>query len=145
MFLCPITATLNTLPCPPKRTWLRRYWGCSKEVQMAFEVVMPQMGADMTEGTLVSWLKAPGDKVERGDIIAEIETDKATVELEVFEAGVLRKVIAQEGDVVPVGEVIALLGNADEEMPEVVPRQEMESSQVVEKPRPRAVTAPSAD
>ena len=86
---------------------------------MALEVVMPQMGADMTEGTLVRWLKEPGDAVARGDIIAEIETDKATVELEAFEAGVLRQVVAAEGDVVPVGEVIALLGDADEEMPEV--------------------------
>ncbi|MXX18238.1 MAG: hypothetical protein F4Z48_01950, partial [Dehalococcoidia bacterium] len=86
---------------------------------MAIEVVMPQMGADMTEGTLVRWLKNPGDSVARGDVIAEIETDKATVELEAFDAGVLRQVVASEGDVVPVGEVIALLGDADEEMPEV--------------------------
>ncbi|MYK26274.1 MAG: 2-oxo acid dehydrogenase subunit E2, partial [Dehalococcoidia bacterium] len=106
---------------------------------MAIEVVMPQMGADMTEGTLVRWLKNPGDSVARGDIIAEIETDKATVELEAFEAGVLRQVVASEGDVVPVGEVIALLGDADEEMPEVERRAPSE------KPTPRAVAAPTAD
>ncbi len=106
---------------------------------MAIEVVMPQMGADMTEGTLIRWLKNPGDTVARGDIIAEIETDKATVELEAFEAGVLRQVVAAEGDVVPVGEVIALLGDADEEMPEVERRAPSE------KPTPRAVAAPTAD
>lgn len=106
---------------------------------MALEVVMPQMGADMTEGTLVRWLKSPGDTIERGDIIAEIETDKATVELEAFDAGVLRQVVAAEGDVVPVGEVIALLGDADEEMPEV------ERHAPVEKPTPRAVAAAAAN
>ena len=108
---------------------------------MALEVVMPQMGADMTEGTLVRWLKAPGDTIERGDIIAEIETDKATVELEAFEAGVLRQVVASEGDVVPVGEVIALLGDADEPMPEIERRRPSE------KPNPRtvAVSAANAD
>ncbi len=106
---------------------------------MAIEVVMPQMGADMTEGTLVRWLKNPGDSVARGDVIAEIETDKATVELEAFDAGVLRQVVAAEGDVVPVGEVIALLGDADEEMPEVERRAPSE------KPTPRAVAAPIAD
>ncbi|MXY88058.1 MAG: hypothetical protein F4Y92_04290, partial [Dehalococcoidia bacterium] len=106
---------------------------------MALEVVMPQMGADMTEGTLVRWLKQPGDTIERGDIIAEIETDKATVELEAFDAGVLRQVVAAEGDVVPVGEVIALLGDADEEMPEV------ERRAPAEKPSPRAVAVAAAN
>lgn len=105
---------------------------------MALEVVMPQMGADMTEGTLVRWLKAPGDAIERGDIIAEIETDKATVELEAFEAGVLRQVVAEEGDVIPVGDVIALLGDADEPMPEVERRPRPE------KPSPRALASAAA-
>jgi len=106
---------------------------------MALEVVMPQMGADMTEGTLVRWLKAPGDTVKRGDIIAEIETDKATVELESFEEGILRQVVAQEGEVIPVGEVIALLGDADEPMPEI------ERRSAPARPNPRSVTAPAAD
>lgn len=81
---------------------------------MANEVTMPQMGADMTEGTLVRWVKHVGDTVNRGDILAEVETDKATVELEAFEAGVLKKVVVEEGETVPVGEVIAILGAADE-------------------------------
>ena len=80
---------------------------------MVSEVVMPQMGADMTEGTLLRWLKEEGDSVERGDIIAEIETDKANIEIEAFEAGVFRKVLAQEGDIVQVGEVIAEIAGAD--------------------------------
>lgn len=86
---------------------------------MAFEVTMPQMGADMTEGTLVRWLRQPGDAVERGDVIAEIETDKATVELESFASGTLRQLVVAEGETVPVGDVIALLGAPDEALPEV--------------------------
>jgi pyruvate dehydrogenase E2 component (dihydrolipoamide acetyltransferase) len=72
------------------------------------------MGADMTEGTVVQWFKKVGDAVERGEILAEIETDKANVELEAFEAGTLLKLVAAEGDLVPVGEVIALMGEAGE-------------------------------
>ena len=67
---------------------------------MISEVVMPQMGADMTEGTIVRWIKSEGDPVNRGEIIAEIETDKANVEIEAFESGVFRKVLAQEGDTI---------------------------------------------
>ena len=88
---------------------------------MTFEVTMPQMGADMTEGTLLRWLKQVGDHVERGDILAEIETDKATVELEAFESGELLRQIAAEGEAVPVGEVIALLGDKSESVPEAQP------------------------
>ena len=73
------------------------------------EVVMPQMGADMKEGTVIRWLKAEGTEVARGEIIAEIETDKANIEIEAFGAGVFRKQIAKEGDVVPVGTVIAVI------------------------------------
>ncbi len=92
---------------------------------MAIDVIMPQMGADMTEGTLVRWLKQLGEQVNRGDILAEIETDKATVELEAFESGVLRKLVVQEGETVPVGQVIAVLGGADEAV-EVAPAAEPE-------------------
>lgn len=83
---------------------------------MAFEVVMPQMGAEMKEGTILRWLKKEGDPVERGEIIAEIETDKANVEIEAFEGGVFRKALAREGDTVPVGTVIAIIGAPDEDI-----------------------------
>lgn len=85
---------------------------------MATEVVMPQMGADMTEGTLVRWMKQIGDQVQKGDIIAEIETDKAVVELESFSAGVLRRILVKQGESAPVGTVIAIIAGADEELPE---------------------------
>ena len=86
---------------------------------MAFEVTMPQMGADMTEGTVVKWFKSLGETVTRGEIIAEIETDKANVELEAYESGTLIKLIAEEGEVVPVGEVIAVLGAEIEAVPDI--------------------------
>jgi pyruvate dehydrogenase E2 component (dihydrolipoamide acetyltransferase) len=83
---------------------------------MISEVVMPQMGADMTEGTLLRWLKQEGDAVARGDVIAEIETDKANVEIEAFEAGVFRKTLAAEGDVIPIGGIIAIVAGADDDI-----------------------------
>ena len=89
---------------------------------MAKDILMPQMGYDMTEGTLVRWVKKVGDKVNRGDIVAEIETDKATVEIEAFDSGTLLRTVAEPGDTVPVGEPIATLGAAGEALPEPVPR-----------------------
>ena len=83
---------------------------------MISEVVMPQMGADMTEGTVLRWLKHEGDAVERGEVIAEIETDKANVEIEAFEAGTFRGALAAEGDTVRVGDVIALIGGPQDDV-----------------------------
>ena len=85
---------------------------------MATSIVMPQMGYDMREGTVVRWHKQEGDPVARGDVLADIETDKATVEYEAFTAGVLRKIIAQEGVTIPVGELIAVITAPDEPLPE---------------------------
>lgn len=82
---------------------------------------MPQMGYDMTEGTMVRWVKKVGDKVRRGDIVAEIETDKATVEIEAFDGGTLLRTLAEPGDTVPVGQAIATLGEAGEALPAVAP------------------------
>ncbi len=70
---------------------------------------MPTLGADMEEGTLVVWHKQPGDHVTRGEIIAEVETDKASIEVEVFTTGVLEQLLVQPGDVVPVGAVMAVI------------------------------------
>jgi pyruvate dehydrogenase E2 component (dihydrolipoamide acetyltransferase) len=79
---------------------------------------MPAMGADMTEGTVVKWLKAEGDEVSRGDILAEIETDKTVVEMEAYGSGLLRRIVVGEGVKVPVGDLIGYLGDADDEIPE---------------------------
>jgi len=75
------------------------------------EVTMPRLSDTMSEGTVGRWLKQPGDPVVAGEIIAEIETDKATMELEAFESGTLQQIIVPEGKTVPIGEVIALIGD----------------------------------
>jgi pyruvate dehydrogenase E2 component (dihydrolipoamide acetyltransferase) len=76
---------------------------------MQTDVTMPSLGYDMEEGKIVSWLKHVGDKVERGEPIAEIETDKTTVEMEAMTAGTLVEIVAGEGATVAVGGVIARL------------------------------------
>ena len=86
---------------------------------MISEVTMPSMGADMTEGTIVKWLKAEGDQVGRGDKLAEVETDKTVVEMEAYAEGLLRKIVVSEGSLVQVGAVIAFIGDADDDIPEV--------------------------
>ena len=86
---------------------------------MAKNVLMPQMGYDMDAGTLLRWLKSPGDDVERGDPIAEIETDKVNIEIEAFDSGVLARTLIGEGDTVPVGEIIAIIGEPGEEIEEI--------------------------
>ena len=73
------------------------------------KVVMPKLSEAMETGKLIKWIKKEGDRVSGGDILAEVETDKADVEMEAFGAGVLRKVLVKEGDVVPVGSLIAVI------------------------------------
>jgi pyruvate dehydrogenase E2 component (dihydrolipoamide acetyltransferase) len=75
------------------------------------EVTMPRLSDTMSEGAVGRWLKQPGDKVSVGEIIAEIETDKATMELESYENGTLQKIIVPEGQTVEIGEVIAMIGD----------------------------------
>ncbi len=82
------------------------------------EVIMPKMGDAMEEGTLVKWLKDEGEEVSEGDAIAEIETDKVTLELEAEDSGTLAQLIASEGDDVPVGGAIAFIAGEGEEVPE---------------------------
>ena len=85
---------------------------------MATSVVMPQLGYDMREGTVVRWIKQEGDEVVANEVIAEIETDKAVVEFKPTTGGVLRRIIAGEGEAVPVGQLIAVIGDADEALPD---------------------------
>ena len=78
------------------------------------DVVMPRLSDSMEEGTIVRWLKADGDEVRRGEEIAEIETDKATMTYEADQDGVL-SIVASEGDTLPIGEVIARIGAEGED------------------------------
>jgi pyruvate dehydrogenase E2 component (dihydrolipoamide acetyltransferase) len=79
---------------------------------------MPKMGDAMEEGTLLKWLKSEGEEVSEGDPIAEIETDKVTMELEAEDEGTLAQLIADEGQEIPVGEAIAFIAGEGEEVPE---------------------------
>ena len=76
---------------------------------MAIEIVMPKLSDTMEEGKILKWLKNVGDKVEMGDIIAEVETDKADMEMEALDAGVLAEIRIREGESAPIGAIIALL------------------------------------
>ena len=81
---------------------------------MSVDVVMPRLSDSMEEGTILKWLKAPGDEVALGDELVEIETDKANMVYEAPDAGSLIEVLANEGDTLPIGEVIARVGEAGE-------------------------------
>lgn len=83
---------------------------------MAETVLMPKLGFDMAEGTLVRWVKKQGEAVNKGDVLAEIETDKATVEVESSFTGEVLRFLAEEGTSVPVGQPIALIGAAGEKV-----------------------------
>lgn len=86
---------------------------------MPAEITMPQLSDTMTEGTIVKWLKKEGDKIKTNEIIAEVETDKATMEMESFEAGTLAVILVKEGQKAPVGSPIALIAKSGESVEQV--------------------------
>ena len=119
---------------------------------MATSVVMPQLGYDMREGTVVRWIKQEGDEVVANEVIAEIETDKAVVEFKPTTGGVLRRIIAGEGEAVPVGQLIAVIGDADEALPDdlagpsTAPEAEPEAAPAAPPaPAPAAADAPAGE
>src|SRR6185503_14281109 len=93
------------------------------------EIQMPKLSDTMTEGTLVTWRKKKGDKVSAGEVIAEIETDKATMEWESPEDGTLTEIYVEEGGKVNVGDKIAFIGEEGEQAPKAEAKKE-------EKPKP---------
>ncbi len=104
------------------------------------QVTMPKMSDTMEEGTIVRWLKHPGDEVKEGEPIAEVETDKANVEMESFDNGVLGQILVPEGKTVPVGEPIATI-----EAPGATPAPEApkaEAAPTPQAPQPEAAPAP---
>jgi pyruvate dehydrogenase E2 component (dihydrolipoamide acetyltransferase) len=86
---------------------------------MPIEITMPQLSDTMTEGTVVKWLKKEGDKIKAGETVAEVETDKATMEMESFEGGTLAFIAAPEGTKVEVGKPIAFLATSKEKIEDV--------------------------
>src|SRR5262245_41494745 len=83
-------------------------------------VVMPKLSDAMETGKVIKWLKQEGDRVQGGDILAEIETDKADVEMEAFGAGVLRKILVQAGGQAPIGSLIAVIAEPSEDISTVI-------------------------
>ena len=81
---------------------------------MATDIVMPRLSDSMEEGTVLRWLKSPGDEVSVGEELVEIETDKANMVYEAPGAGTLVEIVAQEGDTLPIGQVIARVGEPGE-------------------------------
>lgn len=110
---------------------------------MATSIVMPQMGYDMHEGKVVRWLKKEGEDVTRGEVIAEIETDKATVEYEAYTGGVMAKIVAEEGVAIPVGDLIAVMVNPGEAIPDDIHGNAGTASAPAEQSAP-AAAAPHA-
>src|SRR3982751_2016957 len=83
---------------------------------MATEVMMPKLSPTMEEGQVARWLKKEGDRVSMGEPLAEIDTDKATMEMQALSNGVLRKILIKEGESAPLGQLIAIIGEPDEDI-----------------------------
>ncbi|MBW3535573.1 MAG: hypothetical protein KY453_10225 [Gemmatimonadetes bacterium] len=83
---------------------------------MATKVVMAQLSPTMEEGRLVDWKVEEGDEIAQGDVVAEIETDKANMDVEAMGSGVLRKKLVQEGQTAPVGALIGIIADPDEDI-----------------------------
>ena len=98
---------------------------------MATEIIMPKAGIDMTEGQIIKWNKKEGDKVETGEILLEIMTDKTSMELEAEDSGYLIKIIKGDGETVPVTEVIGYIGAEGEIAPEGISKDAVETSENV--------------
>ena len=113
---------------------------------MASRVVMPKLSDTMEEGKILRWLKQEGDKVETGQTLAEVETDKATVEMEAYTNGTIRKLIASPGDTIKIGALIAIIGAPDEDVSELLqqaPAAAPAESRPAAAPAPRPVPRPA--
>ncbi|MEX2435877.1 MAG: biotin/lipoyl-containing protein, partial [Balneolaceae bacterium] len=87
---------------------------------MAVKIEMPKLSDTMEEGVIAKWNVKEGDKVETGDIIAEVETDKATMEVEVFDPGTILKILAKEGEAIPLGGIMAVVGEEGEDISDIL-------------------------
>jgi pyruvate dehydrogenase E2 component (dihydrolipoamide acetyltransferase) len=113
------------------------------ECRTVAEFVMPSLGADMEDAILVTWLVKPGDLIERGQVIAEIETQKGVIEIEAFDSGVLTEIRIPEGRQVPVGTVLAVIG-AEGAAPTIPSAPEVITMEPAPTPGPPAEPAPAA-
>ncbi|MEX1213053.1 MAG: pyruvate dehydrogenase complex dihydrolipoamide acetyltransferase [Balneolaceae bacterium] len=108
---------------------------------MAEKIEMPKLSDTMEEGVIAKWNVKEGDKVQSGDVIAEVETDKATMEVEVFESGTILKILVEEGASVPLGGLMAVIGEKGEDIDAILKESESSGSAESpgdEKPEPQA-------
>lgn len=113
---------------------------------MAKIITMPRLSDTMTEGTVATWLKKVGDTIKEGDILAEIETDKATMEFESFDAGTLLHIGINEGETAPVDSVLAIIGNAGEDISALLSGKAAPAAEAPkEEPKKEEASAPAAE
>src|SRR5437867_1610235 len=105
---------------------------------MATQVIMPKLSPTMEEGQLSRWLKKEGDKVSMGEPLAEIDTDKATMEMQALGSGVLRKILIKEGESAPLGQLIAIIGAPDEDIAALLDQAPEQPTQTTRPAEPRA-------
>lgn len=111
---------------------------------MAQEVIMPKAGSEMVEGEIVKWFKQEGEEVKAGEPLLEIVTDKVNMEVEAESSGVLLKILAQAGEIVPVVSTIAWIGNPGEAIPESGAAPAV-SEEVVKEVLPETVAKPKEE
>src|SRR5215218_6834359 len=117
---------------------------------MATKVIMPKLSPTMEEGQISRWLKKEGDKVSMGEPLAEIDTDKATMEMQALGNGVLRKILINEGQSAPLGQTIAVIGEPDEDITSLLseapakPQQQEQKKEEPPQPQPQAKAAAAA-
>ncbi len=115
---------------------------------MATKILMPKLSDTMTEGLILKWLKKEGDKVKQGEILVEIESDKADMELEAYDSGILRKIIIPEGGKAPIGAPIAIIAEADEDITSLLSEAPQEpkptpQKQAIQEPKSSETLKPS--
>lgn len=112
---------------------------------MAIKIEMPKLSDTMEEGVIAKWNVKEGDSVEAGDIIAEVETDKATMDVEVFDGGTILKIVPGEGDAVPLGGLIAIIGEKGEDISALLDGSESSSSEKKEEVKQEATNEPTKE
>ena len=89
-------------------------WRSNRRREVSVKITMPKFGQTMTEGTIVSWEKQVGEKINKGEVILKIESDKAVLDVEAEHSGVLLEILVKDGDVILCGQTIAYVGEAEE-------------------------------
>src|ERR1700722_15366689 len=112
---------------------------------MPIVIEMPKLSDTMTEGTLVRWIKKVGDNVAVGDVLAEVETDKATMEMEAFDEGVLAEIYVQDGNKVEVGQKLAILVGKGEKIDSGSPKPDQENKPSPEKKEDKPAATPEKE